>query len=243
MVPIGAAGKKFIDEISRLLSLQTDNTPLKNIALKAIHVMPALFLQKLSKTSKAKCHLKALERILSLWEEGNITELVNESETIQERLSSKNSQMDIEKLSSKFKQMMQKSNVNGGLRLLTNNMSNGILPLSDETLQILSLKHPEAQQAHHEAILQGTKRQMHSIIYEDIDEDLVKKAAIKTKGGRGPSGLDADNWCRILVSNRFGSSPLDLRTSVENFIKRLCNTNIHLSNSDTDNSLETFTAS
>ena len=153
MVPIWAAGKKFIDEISRLLSLQTDNTPLKNIALKAIHVMPALFLQKLSKTSKAKYHLKALERRLSLWEEGNITELVNESETIQERLSSKNSQMDIEKLLSKFKQMMQKSNVNGALRLLTNNVSNGILPLPDETLQILSLKHPEAQQAQHEAVL------------------------------------------------------------------------------------------
>ena len=53
---------------------------------------------------------------------------------------------------------MQKSNVNGKLRLLTNNMSKGILPLSHETLQILSLKHPEAQQAHHKVILQGPKR-------------------------------------------------------------------------------------
>ena len=32
---------------------------------------------------------------------------------------------------------MQKSNVNGALRLSNNNMSDGILPLSDETLQIL----------------------------------------------------------------------------------------------------------
>ena len=70
---------------------------------------------------------------------------------------------------------MQKSNLNGALRLLTNNMSNGIPPLSVETLQILSLKHPEAQQAHQEALLQGQKKQIHSIIYEDIDEDLVKK--------------------------------------------------------------------
>ena len=128
--------------------------------------------------------------------------------------------MNIEKLSSKFKQLMHKSNVNGALRLLTNNMSNGILPLSDETLQILSLKHPEAQQAHHEALLQGPKKQIHSIVYEDIDENLVKKAAIKTKGGCGPSGLDADNWRRILVSNQFGSSPLELRTSIANFVKR-----------------------
>ena len=117
--------------------------------------------------------------------------------------------MNIERLSSKFKQLMQKSNVNGGLRLLTNNMSNGILPLSDETLQILSWKHPEAQQAYHEAILQGPKKQIHSIVYEGIDEDLVEKAATKTKGERDQSGFDADNWRRILVSNRFGSSTLE----------------------------------
>ena len=61
-------------------------------------------------------------------------------------------------------------------------MSNGILPLSDETLQMLSLKHPETQQAHREAISENPKRKMHSIVYEDIDGDLVKKAAIKTKG-------------------------------------------------------------
>ena len=86
--------------------------------------MPAILLQKPSKTSKAKDHLKALERRLILWEEGTITELVNESKTIQDRLSSTNNQMNIEKLSSKFKQLMEKSNVNGALRLLTNDMSN-----------------------------------------------------------------------------------------------------------------------
>ena len=58
MVPTGAAGKKVIDETSRLLHQWTNNTPLKNIALKAIHVMPALLLQKPSKTSKAKDHLR-----------------------------------------------------------------------------------------------------------------------------------------------------------------------------------------
>ena len=211
--------------------------PLKNLALKAIHDMPALLLQNPSQTSKAKDHLQALERRLRLWEKVNITELVNESKTIHDRLLSTSNQMN------KFKQLMQNSNVNGALHLLTNNMSNGILPLSDKTLQIPSLKHPEAQQAHHKAILQGQKNQIHSIAYEDIDEDLVKKVAIKTKEGCGPSGLDANNWYRILVSNKFGSSLLELRASIANFVKQLCNTNIRLSNSDTENSLEAFTAS
>ena len=54
MRPNGAAGKQFVDEISKLLNIWTNDTPLKNIALKAIHLMPALLLQKLSKASKAK---------------------------------------------------------------------------------------------------------------------------------------------------------------------------------------------
>ena len=58
MVPTGAACKKIIDEISRLLNIWTNDTPLKTVALKAIHVMPALLLQKPSKMSKAKDHLK-----------------------------------------------------------------------------------------------------------------------------------------------------------------------------------------
>ena len=42
---------------------------------------------------------------------------------------------------------MEKCNVNGTLRLLTNSTSNGILTFSKETLQMLSLKHQEVQQA------------------------------------------------------------------------------------------------
>ena len=47
--------------------------------------MPALLLQKPSKASKAKDHLKALERRLRVWEEENIIELVNEGKTIQDK--------------------------------------------------------------------------------------------------------------------------------------------------------------
>ena len=54
---------------------------LKNIALKAIHFMIALLLQKPSKMPKAKGHLKALERLI-MWEQGNITKIANENKTI-----------------------------------------------------------------------------------------------------------------------------------------------------------------
>ena len=44
MVPTGAPCKKFINEITRLFDQWTNDTPLKSIALKAIHVMSALLL-------------------------------------------------------------------------------------------------------------------------------------------------------------------------------------------------------
>ena len=80
--------------------------------------MPGLLLQKLRKSSKAKDHLNALERRLRLWEEGKILELLDKNRTIQERLLSSNTSMNIKKISSKYKPLMQKENVYGALRLL-----------------------------------------------------------------------------------------------------------------------------
>ena len=49
MVPSGGGDKKFIKEITRLINLWTNDSPLENIALKAIHIMPALLLQRPNK--------------------------------------------------------------------------------------------------------------------------------------------------------------------------------------------------
>lgn len=61
MVITEAAGKKFIDEIFRFLNPWTNDAPLNNSCYACIT------------ETYAKYHLKALERRLSLWEEGNIT--------------------------------------------------------------------------------------------------------------------------------------------------------------------------
>ena len=143
IVPSGGGGKKFIKEITRLINLWTDDSPLENIALKAIHVLPALLLQKSIKNSKAKDHATALERRLELWENGNIIELLNEGQSIQKRLPTGDRPEDIAKISVNFKELMQKGNVNGALKLSTNKMSNGILSLTEKTLSQLEIKHPD----------------------------------------------------------------------------------------------------
>ena len=66
--------------------------------------------------------------------------------------------MDIKKISSKFKHLMKKGNVNGALTLFTNNTSNAILPLANKTLKLLQTKYPKTKIPNTEALLQGPKK-------------------------------------------------------------------------------------
>ena len=43
-----------------------------------------------------------------------------------------------------------------------------------------------------EVLIEGPVRKIHPIVYDYIDESLILKAAMLTKGGSAPSGLDAD---------------------------------------------------
>ena len=71
---------------------------------------------------------------------------------------------------------MQKENVNGDPKILTNNMSGSILPLTNGTLQLLKLKHPDGKDTSRQALLQGLIQKLHSIMYDNIDEELIKKS-------------------------------------------------------------------
>ena len=67
IMPSRAAGKKYIEEITAaLLKLWIQDSPLKKIAIKEMHVMPVLLIQKPSKKSDPKDNLVSLERCLKL---------------------------------------------------------------------------------------------------------------------------------------------------------------------------------
>ena len=125
-----AVGKKYIKDIFCLLKLWIQDSPLKTTALKVIHVIPVLLLQyfrNLVKSWSQKDHLVSLERCLKLREEEDITNLLHEGETIQERMKISEKGMNIEKISLTFKNM-SKGNVNWALKLLKENMSNMSCP-------------------------------------------------------------------------------------------------------------------
>ena len=68
----------------------------------------------------------------------------------------------------------------------------------------------------------------------------MRKAAIRTKGGTGPSGLGDDGWRKMLTSKVFSSSTSDLRKAIADFSKYICINEIEFQNTT---SLETFIAS
>ena len=142
LLPSGRSGKLYIEETTRLINSWTRNSPLQDVAFKAMMVMPNLLLQKPSRNSKSRDHLEALERRLHLWKERELTELLIEGETIQKSLSDSKRTTTIAELSKQFKNYMKKGNVNAALKLLTNNMKDGILPLNIQALNSLKEKHP-----------------------------------------------------------------------------------------------------
>ena len=98
------------------------------------------------KSSKTKYHLQVLETHIKLWDEVNIERLLYEGMTIQQRLRSDKEGMKIAKISIKFKNLMSKENINGALKLLTDNMHYGILRLKKKSLELLVQKNPETRE-------------------------------------------------------------------------------------------------
>ena len=233
LLPSGRSGKLCIEETTRLINSWTHNSSLQDVAFKAIMVMPSLLLQKPSRNSKSKDHLEAFERRLQLWKEGELTERLIEGETIQKSLIDSKRTTAIAELSKQFKNYMKKGNVNTALKLLTNNMKDEILSLNIQTLISLKEKHSESKDASIDILLTDISQRVHPIKFAGIDEEMVRKAAIKTKGGSGPSAMDADGWRRIFCSNNFGDTNVDLRKAIANFIKKICTDEISTTSIET----------
>ena len=89
-LPSWKAAKSFISELSFWLEQFNRETTFQGIAIKVYMILPSLLLQKPSKTSKAKEHLKKLDQRLTIWREGKIGDLLREGIKIQKKLKASN---------------------------------------------------------------------------------------------------------------------------------------------------------
>ena len=100
-------------------------------------------------------------------------------------------------------------------------MKDGI-PLNNGTLYFLKENHPESKNANNDVLLTDIPQRVHPITFASNDEEMIRKIAIKTKGGSGPLAMNADRWRRILFLNNFGDTNVYLRKSTANVIKKIC---------------------
>ena len=243
-LPSGSAGKDFVRETTRLIKSWTSKSALRDIAWKCVMTMPQLLLQKPAKTSKSKDHVEALKRRLILWKNGDILELLRECKTIQARIKSTTPSKSTEATSKKFATLMKQGNISAAVKLLTSNMSAGILPLNEETMKLLHEKHPDAEECSLDAIVEEQMPDVHPVVFEAIDEEAVREAAMRTRGGAGPSGMDADSCRHLLVSRNFGNCAVELRTEFAKMIRLICIEKVEVISSgvSTSSSLEAFLA-
>ena len=231
LVPSGSSGKAFVRELARLLRTLTEGSALAPVAMTAIITMPHLLLQKPTPKSRSKDHKLHLDRWLGLWKSGNIEELMKESRAIQTRLLNQPSQkkdQDQGRLAASFAKLMFHGRTRAALRLLDESQaSRGVLSLDSESgegltvRQILKEKHPIGRDPSPEILLQTAGEQsVHPIVFEPIDANCIRQAALRVIGGAGPSGLDADAWRRLCTS--FKSASDDLCNTMAGFAKRLC---------------------
>ena len=76
---------------------------------------------------------------------------------------------------------MFEGKINITLRYLTENNDHGILPSTPETIKELKKKHLEQAKLYKDALLTGPTQKIPSTYFDKIDENLIQKAAKKTR--------------------------------------------------------------
>ena len=101
-LPTGKTGKLFMDELAKLFNAWTDDSPLNEMAIKAVMIIPSLLLQKPSKKSKSRDNLEALEQKMEPWQPGDLLELLQKSLEIWRNLKSVKGSKTAAQISKKF---------------------------------------------------------------------------------------------------------------------------------------------
>jgi hypothetical protein len=224
LVPTGAIGQQFIEEVSKTVNYFTSSSALEEVALTMVMIMPALLLQKPSKKSKTKEHKVYLEKRLKWWVNGDLDLLVREGEAIQDRLAkSKASKDHSEKV---FVRLMLQGKVSAALRWI-GSQATSVLSADDATIRELVDLHPKGAPATQHGIFEGPIEYVEPVIFDSIDGETIQACAKRTSGSAGPSGLDADGWQRILCSKQFKSKPMELCDSLALLARKLCTRHIN----------------
>ena len=129
-----------------------------------------------------------------------------QSRIIQRRLSS-NERGNKEDLAKTFAKLVFQGKINAAMKLLTD-IDAGVHKVDDTTLNKLQQKHPQPAPLASDALLNGPVNRVLPSYFDEIDDTMVFKSASMTKGAGGPSQLDAEQYRRLLTSNKYKSEKI-----------------------------------
>ena len=174
---------------------------------------------------------------MALWKSDDLNEILLEGKCIQKHLRKSGKYSDKVALAKSFQNLMSHGKVNKALRLLSPNPHSGVLGLDDvipdssqiipprTTREILDEKHPPGKPASANSLLPGSPTPVNPILFENLNAEAIRNAALKTKGAAGLSGFDAHTRRRFCSS--FKSSSNALCSALASVAKRLCTTHIN----------------
>ena len=107
-----------------------------------------------------------------------------------------------------FHRLMVQRKVKSAIRLLSEPRRGQLLSLdqmvpdndgesSISVRKTLERKHPPGVSAAIDALLQEKPPETHPVLFDSLNGDKIRQAALHTQGSAGPSGLDALNWRRL----------------------------------------------
>ena len=92
---------------------------------------------------------------------------------------------------------MLKGKVGAALRWISGN-NRGSVTIITEVLDQLKSKHPQSREVQKNVLLFGPIYKVEPVIYNNIDDKTIEKAASSMNGSAGPSGVDGEAWKRLI---------------------------------------------
>ena len=182
-MPYGEIGGEFIDQVTLHINDWNSSSDSQHMSLKATFVLLAVTLQKPSPKSKAKDHLEALSKCLTLWKEGEITKLLREGRILQGSIGNLKTSDPPEK-SKVFAKLVLEGQINSALRFLSETSTGDVLELTDDGMAQLKEKHSNLQPTTlGSLIFQPIDDDIPESVYSEINGEMVRQAALRTKPG------------------------------------------------------------
>ena len=218
----GKIGRDLIDQVTSHIDDWNNSSDNCHVSLKAAFVLLAVGLQKPGPKSQAKDHQNALAKRLILWREGEISKLLRKYRIIQRRIGKLKGSASPDK-TKVFAKLVLEGQINTALRFVSESSSGGVLPLTDDVKAQLKEKHPNPQPTKLGSLLFGPiDDEVPETLYSEINGEMVRQAAMRTKGAGGPSGIDANGFRRIMSSKSFKQSSSRLCETIATMTKILC---------------------